>query len=88
MKHLNITVLGQVQGVSFRYEAKIQADNLNITGFAKNLADGSVYIEAEGQEENLAKFIKWCKQGSPFSQVSSLKMADGQLKHFHNFDIY
>ncbi|MDG1850558.1 MAG: acylphosphatase, partial [Gammaproteobacteria bacterium] len=47
MKHINVTVSGRVQGVYFRATTKEVADTLGVTGFVKNQADGSVYLEAE-----------------------------------------
>jgi len=48
-KHVNITVKGRVQGVGFRYSAMEAAEELGIKGFVRNMPDGSVYIEAEGE---------------------------------------
>jgi acylphosphatase len=58
-----IHVRGWVQGVGFRYSALHEARDRDITGYVKNLSDGSVYIEAEGSGEQLNAYIEWCKQG-------------------------
>ncbi|WP_431293764.1 acylphosphatase [Pedobacter sp. P26] len=50
MKHLNIKVTGKVQGVGFRETTKIIANQMMVNGFVRNEKDGSVYIEAEGEE--------------------------------------
>ena len=47
-KHINITVVGRVQGVFFRDHCRRTARIYGIKGFAKNLANGNVYVEAEG----------------------------------------
>ena len=47
-QHLN--VYGRVQGVGFRYRAKHMADALELTGTVKNLSDGSVELEVQGEE--------------------------------------
>lgn len=65
-----ITVKGRVQGVGFRYSTLREARRLGISGFVRNMPDGSVYIEAEASEEVLKIFIKWCEQGPGF--VSSV----------------
>jgi len=72
MKHLNIKIFGRVQGVFFRANAAKKADELGITGFARNEPDGSLYIEAEGEEENLKKFLSWCQKGPPFARVEKI----------------
>lgn len=84
-KHVNINICGLVQGVFFRVSAKQQADKLNITGFARNEPDGSVYIEAEGQEKDLDKFIKWCNIGPTLAEVEKIITSEGSLKNFKEF---
>jgi acylphosphatase len=61
--HYRIFVRGYVQGVGFRWSTARQARSLGINGFVRNMPDGSVYIEAEGSEDNLKEFIDWCKVG-------------------------
>ena len=87
MKHLNIRVEGTVQGVWFRDSTRKEANKLNIKGFARNEPDGSVYIEAEGTEENLKKLIEWCHRGSDQSKVTGVKQWDGELENFRDFAI-
>lgn len=84
-KHLNIKVYGLVQRVFFRVTAKEQADKLGLTGFAQNLSDGSVYIEVEGEEKDLKKFLVWCKKGPANAQVEHLEIKKGPVKNFKEF---
>jgi len=86
-KHFKIRIKGKVQGVSFRAYAKSKANELNIDGFTKNLPDGTVYIEAEAEEEILLQFIDWCHFGSPRAQVKSVEIETGSLKGFGNFEV-
>ena len=46
----HIFFYGRVQGVGFRYYAVQKANQLGLTGWVKNLYDGSVEMEVEGQE--------------------------------------
>jgi len=48
---------GRVQGVGFRYQAYNIAKGYEVTGFVRNLADGRVQIELEGQETEVRKFV-------------------------------
>jgi acylphosphatase len=82
-----ITVEGRVQHVGFRYSARNAAKNLYITGLASNLIDGNVFIEAEGEEENVLKFIDWCRLGPPLARVFQVKIQDGVLKDYPDFSI-
>lgn len=88
IKHLNIKISGFVQGIFFRTTAKGEAEKLGIKGFARNEPDGSVYIEAEGEKENLDKFIKWCHKGPPLAKVEKVKITAGNLKKFTQFEVY
>ena len=87
MKHFSIHISGKVQGVFFRASAKEKADELKITGTARNNSDGSVSIEAEGEEQNLMHFAEWCKEGPPFSRVERCEIQEHELKYFKNFAI-
>ncbi len=48
MKRITANVSGRVQGVGYRYFVTDRAREIGVTGYAKNLADGSVEIVAEG----------------------------------------
>jgi acylphosphatase len=87
VKHLNIRVHGKVQGVVFRWSAQKEAEKLGLTGFAKNEADGSVYIEAEGEEKVIEQFLKWCKNGPEMAVVSKLETEEAKVKNFSDFTI-
>jgi len=58
-----IHVSGMVQGVGFRWCTAREASRLGITGYVRNLSDGSVYIEAEGSPDKLEEFLSWCRKG-------------------------
>lgn len=89
MKHLVIKISGRVQGVGFRTSAKIKAMELGIFGFARNEPDETVYIEAEGEKEDLEKFLDWCKKGPFFGRVNKVEYEyDSKLINFKNFGIY
>lgn len=85
-KHLNIKIYGRVQGVFFRATAKEEADKLAIKGFVRNEPDGSLYIEAEGEAENLEKFIKWCYIGPSSAKVERVEVIESPLKNFSEFE--
>ena len=49
---------GRVQGVGFRYEAKVTADQLDLTGWVRNEDDGTVTAEVEGPESHINEFLR------------------------------
>lgn len=87
MTHLNITILGRVQEVLFRQSTKEVADKLNIRGSVKNLPNGSVFIEAEGEKGNLDKFIEWCHDGPELASVEKVEVKQASLNYFKDFVI-
>lgn len=72
-KRLELHIVGRVQGVAFRGSAKLQAGKLGLTGYAKNLSDGSVEIIAEGKKEALLEFLQWNFSGPALANVEGLK---------------
>jgi acylphosphatase len=87
MKHLNITIYGRVQGVGFRFSSRNAANLYGIKGFVKNLSNGNVYIEAEGNDNALNFFINWCYSGSTYARIENIEIAEDKLKDFKFFDI-
>lgn len=86
-KSLNIAISGKVQNVGFRWAAKKQAAALNLRGFARNRPDGILYIEAEGEDADLEKFLDWCKNGPAYARVKSVRAEEGPVKRFKGFEI-
>jgi acylphosphatase len=82
-----IKISGQVQGVGFRWNAAHQARKFGIMGFAKNAPDGSVYIEAEGMESELRKFLEWCKTGPRSAFVDSVNFDSWPPANYADFRI-
>lgn len=76
-----------MQGVRFRASAQARAHELNLTGYVKNLGNGDVYIEAEGDSESLNRFIDWCYVGSPLSKVTEVNSEEDDLKDFQTFEV-
>lgn len=65
--------MGRVQGVGFRYSAQRQAASLGLTGYVRNLRDGSVEMFCEGPQDKVEGFILWAAQGPPGARVGELK---------------
>ena len=74
MKAFKATVSGKVQGVWFRDSTRKEAVKLNVVGWVMNKPEGTVYLEAEGEEEQLNQLIKWLKVGSRYSRVDDVEI--------------
>ena len=84
---IQLKIAGKVQGVGFRYFCREKARLHSISGFVKNLPDGSVYAEAEGNPENLRAFVECCRVGPPASRVTLFESAPQPLCNYVNFEI-
>ena len=88
MKRTHIIVSGKVQGVFYRDFARKNAEKLGISGFVRNLPDGTVEVVGEGEEDKLNLFVRECKRGS---LTSFVKNADVKFEkptgEFDGFEI-
>jgi acylphosphatase len=87
MKCIHIHIFGRVQHVGFRFVSMQMAYQRGIRGFVQNRRDGSLYIEAEGDEEQLKGFLEWCKKGPMGSTVDEVTTEEGEIRNFTSFDI-
>jgi acylphosphatase len=75
-RRVGLRIRGRVQGVSYRESARAEALRLGLTGWVRNLADGSVEAVAEGPLEALESFVRWSQRGPPLAQVSQVERTD------------
>jgi acylphosphatase len=69
---VKVIVKGIVQGVNFRYYSQRQAAKFNVSGWVKNLPDGSVAAVFEGDEQDVEAMVQWCRRGPPSAHVTEL----------------
>ena len=58
--------------MNFRYYAHRQAVRNNLTGWVRNLPDGSVAALFEGEEQDVEAMVQWCREGPPSAKVKEL----------------
>lgn len=79
---------GRVQGVFFRANTRDFANQIGVTGWVRNLPDGSVEAVFEGDKEKIEKLIDWCKTRQPIGRVSDTKISWEDYKgEFEGFEI-
>ena len=86
-KSYEIKIYGKVQGVGFRYYAHRKAQELDIKGSIQNKADGSVFVDAEGEEENLEQFLQWCHTGPQWARVSKVETQETPFLGYADFKV-
>jgi acylphosphatase len=69
---LRALVRGEVQGVGFRWAVQRQARELGLTGYAENLPDGSLRVEAEGGTAELDRLEAFLRSGPRLARVEAL----------------
>ncbi|RLF50253.1 MAG: acylphosphatase [Thermoplasmata archaeon] len=69
MKRARVRIYGIVQGVFFRANTKEMALRLGISGWVRNMPDGSVEAVFEGDDDAIEKMIKWCHRGPAMARV-------------------
>jgi acylphosphatase len=79
---------GRVQGVGFRYFAYRLARELGLNGWVRNLPDGTVEIEAQGEEDRLDQFLLEIKSGPQLAIVKDISIETRHnLERYENFTI-
>lgn len=78
---------GRVQGVYFRKFTAQQADINGLSGFVRNMPDGSVYAEVQGPLAMLEKFKSACTVGPPLAKVQSVEDTEIPLREEVGFHI-
>lgn len=87
MKHLNLKVSGEVQGVYFRDYTQKEAKALGLSGWVRNEPDGTVYIEVEGEQQALEKFKAWVQHGPARAEVKRVMETEGEVLDFKDFTV-
>lgn len=75
MKSVRVLVSGRVQGVMYRDSCRQEAERLGVAGSARNEPDGSVVVEAEGEEEAVDALVEWCRTGPPAARVTDVEVS-------------
>lgn len=69
---VRLLIRGRVQGVGYRWWARIEARRLGLDGWVRNRVDGSVELIAAGPAEALAELEEICRHGPRWAQVTAV----------------
>ncbi len=79
---------GLVQGVGFRWFVARRAEALGIRGYIRNLYDGTVEMEAEGDRSLLEEFMKEVRVGPRAAHVTNVRIEwRDPVQRERNFEI-
>jgi acylphosphatase len=82
-----LKIFGRVQGVLYRRHAEREALRLGLTGFVRNLPDGSVHCVIEGEHDSLEKFHEWARRGPPLAVVDAVTVSVGEARGESGFRV-
>ncbi len=72
---LKLRIRGRVQGVGYRRSLQIMARSLDLAGWVRNLADGSVEALVAGDAAAVAELCEWARIGPPLARVDVVEAA-------------
>ncbi len=81
-----LRITGLVQGVFYRYNTMRRAKELGLTGWVRNVPDGSVECVVEGPRDKVQELIAWCHHGPPGARVEAVEVTwepyEGEFEDF------
>jgi acylphosphatase len=84
----HVRLVGQVQGVGFRYSTAIEARDRRLTGWVRNTDSGEVEAVFEGPRAVVEDMLRWCKDGPPGAHVRDAHISwDEPPEAFVTFEI-
>ena len=84
----HVVIDGRVQGVCFRLDTRRVAAQERLTGWVRNLPDGTVEAVFEGDEEDVKSMLKWCEKGPSLARVSNVSLKwEPYTGEFDRFEI-
>ncbi len=83
-RRATLLITGKVQGVFFRESAKREALRLGLTGWVRNLPGGEVEAVAEGAQDSVEAFIRWCHRGPEAARVDGVVVKDASPTGEHS----
>ena len=87
MKRYYLIFEGQIQGVGFRSFVRLQAIRLNCTGWIRNMLNGKVEAELQGNKDNIDQMIRVIRQGNQFIKVQNYFIKEISVKNENHFTV-
>lgn len=86
-KRVHVIVRGVVQGVGYRYFVQRVSERLKLSGWVRNLYDGSVEAWAEGEEAPLHEWLGLLRRGPSAAHVETVLPVWGEPQGMKRFEV-
>ena len=82
----HLLIRGRVQGVGFRYSLREEALRRGVTGWTRNLRDGTVEAVVQGDAGEVDRVIAWARRGPPSAQVTDVEVIEEAPGDYAGFE--
>lgn len=86
-KHIAIKIYGDLKETGIRFSAMREAYKAGVNGITKYTPDGAIYIEAEGNAEQLDRFKTWCLKTAEKYEKEKTEINYNELIGYQEFNI-
>lgn len=88
MKAIRVIATGKVQGVCYRESTRAEANRIGVSGWVRNLPDGSVEAVLQGDLQDIEQLVNWMEMGPQFAIVEKLEVEDIEIAElFSRFSV-
>jgi len=87
MRCVRAVVSGRVQGVSFRWYTRAEAQRFGVAGWARNLGDGTVEVHAQGTPEAVDALVEYLHEGPSLAVVVGVDLRRAEPEDRVTFEI-
>jgi acylphosphatase len=82
IKHYQIILEGEFQKLGYRFHTFLAAQTFNLKGSVCE-KESKIIIDAEGSEDSLNKFIRWCQQSN--GKQPMVQVIEKPLAYYNDF---
>ncbi|QIN79505.1 acylphosphatase [Rubrobacter marinus] len=86
-RRMRVLVSGRVQGVFFRDSTRERAEALGLSGWVRNLPDGTVEAVFEGDGDRVGEMVSWCETGPPDAEVRNVSAETEEPENLRGFEV-
>ena len=87
MIRYRVLISGRVQGVAYRDSCRRVAEQHGVTGWVRNLPDGSVEAVFEGRSADVGRLVEWSRRGPRLAEVADVRVHAEEPEGISGFQV-